>query len=101
MEDLQKLIFDAVQSAIQSTPKAETQQPDDFLTVADVAALLRVTNITVYRYVSQEGLPHIKGRKNLIFNRSEVLKWFSSRNVRSNPATVQAIAANLKKKGGQ
>jgi excisionase family DNA binding protein len=103
LKDLQKMIENAVQSAIAQLPEPKASQPQDsdLLTVADVAKMLKVAPISVYRYVKQENLPHIKGKKHLLFRRADVLQWFAGRSVYSHPATVAEIANDLKKKGGR
>ncbi len=55
----------------------------EILTIAEVAAYLRVTTRTVHRYIKDGGLPyHQPGlgiRAPLRFDRTEVETWFRSR----------------------
>jgi excisionase family DNA binding protein len=55
-----------------------TRLPDPlprFLTVAEVALLLRVSKRTVYDWVSQRKIPHRKAGDRTIFDRDELLEW--------------------------
>ena len=46
-----------------------------FLTVEEVAALLRVSPRSVYDWVSQEAIPFHKAGRRTIFLLNEVLEW--------------------------
>ena len=46
-----------------------------FLTVPEVAALLRLSERTVYDLVSQRRIPFRKAGDRTIFDRDEVLEW--------------------------
>ncbi|MBD0371124.1 MAG: helix-turn-helix domain-containing protein [Pyrinomonadaceae bacterium] len=58
--------------------KEMTQLPDPlpkFLTVAEVALLLRLSKRTVYDLVSQRRIPFRKAGDRTIFDRDEILEW--------------------------
>ncbi len=55
--------------------QSETQQ---FLTVEEVAALLRVKRRTVHYWVSERRIPFRKAGRFTIFDRDEVLAWTRS-----------------------
>ena len=46
-----------------------------FLTVPEVAALLRLKERTIYDMVSQHRIPFRKAGDRTIFDRDEILKW--------------------------
>ena len=46
-----------------------------FLNVREVAALLRVSQRTVYDWVSQRRIPFRKAGDRTIFDRDEILRW--------------------------
>lgn len=46
-----------------------------FLTVEEVAQLLRVTPRSVYDWVSQDTIPHRKAGRRTIFLTDEILAW--------------------------
>lgn len=51
------------------------EQLPKFLTVPEVAALLRLSERTVYDLVSQRRIPFRKAGDRTIFDRDEVLEW--------------------------
>lgn len=51
------------------------------LTVRDVAALLKVSEKTVYRWVNQGILPAYRVNEQYRFNRSELLEWATARKI--------------------
>jgi len=52
------------------------------LTVSEVARLLRVSNHTVYYWVSRSEIPHLKVGKHLRFHRDAVLTFFETQTMR-------------------
>jgi excisionase family DNA binding protein len=50
-----------------------------FLTVEEVAGLLRVSPRSVYDWVSQDNIPHRKAGRRTIFLMDEILDWTSKR----------------------
>jgi len=65
------------------------------LTVQDVAALLRVSEKTVYRWIKQGLLPVYKVNEQYRFNRSEVLAWATSRRLNVSEQIFAEPAAPL------
>ena len=55
------------------------------LSVKDAAALLNVSDETVYRWVKQEEIPSHTVNEQIRFNRSELLEWATSRNIQVSP----------------
>jgi excisionase family DNA binding protein len=56
--------------------KTETPQPlPKFLTVIEVASLLRLSQRTIYDMVSQRRIPFRKAGDRTIFDRDEILEW--------------------------
>ncbi len=50
-----------------------------FLTVAEVAALLRVSNMTVYRLITAGGLPAVRVGKSYRLREDDVDKYLADR----------------------
>ena len=46
-----------------------------YITVAEVANLLRVHPSTIYRWIANTSIPHIKLRKRVVFDEREVESW--------------------------
>ena len=62
--------------AISDKGQARLQEPlPKFLTVIEVAALLRLSERTIYDMVSQRRIPFRKAGDRTIFDRDEVLEW--------------------------
>jgi len=55
------------------------------LSVKDAAAILSVTEKTVYRWIKQEIIPCYRINEQLRFNRSELLEWATSRRIPVHP----------------
>lgn len=51
-----------------------------FLTVAEVAELLRVKPRTIHGWVQNNKIPYRKAGRNTIFDRDEVLEWTKAKN---------------------
>lgn len=49
--------------------------PDDYLTVAEVASILRVTPRTVHNYLHKDDLPYIKVGKYNLIKKTDLSKW--------------------------
>ena len=47
----------------------------EFLTVAELARWLRVNPRTVYRWVHEEQLPHVRAGRTLRFLRADIESW--------------------------
>jgi excisionase family DNA binding protein len=54
---------------------------DRLLTVAEVAAVMRVSNMTVYRLIKGAELPALRVGKNYRLRESDVDKYLSTRSV--------------------
>ena len=48
---------------------------EDEMTIKEVSALIRKSISTIYRYTSQQSIPHTKLCNSLRFSRSEILAW--------------------------
>lgn len=51
----------------------------EILTAMEVANMLKLSRITVYRMASRGDIPCYKSGKNLMFYRDEILEWINSR----------------------
>ena len=60
------------------------------LSVKDAAALLNVSDETIYKWVRQEVLPSHTINEQVRFNRAELLEWATSRNLQVSPDLFQA-----------
>jgi excisionase family DNA binding protein len=63
-------------------PKRRPFVGDRLLTVGEVAATMRVSNMTVYRLIKGGQLPAIRVGKNYRIRESDVNKYLSDRSVR-------------------
>jgi PTS system nitrogen regulatory IIA component len=59
------------------------------LTVQDVASLLKVSEKTVYRWISDKNLPGYRVSGQYRFNRAELLEWATSRKIQVSPEIFQ------------
>ena len=60
-------------------PKESTINPPKFLTVEEVAAMLRIKVRTVYEMVSQNRIPFRKAGRRTVFLLEEILDWTTPR----------------------
>jgi excisionase family DNA binding protein len=65
-----------------SMPKRRPFVGDRLLTVGEVAATMRVSNMTVYRLIKAGQLPAIRVGKNYRIRESDVNRYLSERSVR-------------------
>ncbi len=54
---------------------------DTVLSTQQVMKLLSISKPTLYRWIAEQGLPVKKIGKNYRYRRSEVLRWFESKDV--------------------
>lgn len=54
----------------------------EFLTVRDLARLLKIDAKTIYRYVRQGLIPYVRIQSNIRFRRDEVLQWLEAQTFR-------------------
>jgi excisionase family DNA binding protein len=57
-------------SAVKPQPEAP-----QFLTVAEVAALLRVKPRTIYEWTTNDKIPYRKAGRVTLFDRAEIIEW--------------------------
>lgn len=79
-----------------------TDQPEQLLTIDEVATLLHLTKPTVYSKVSKNELPGVcKQGKRLYFDRQAIIDWIKQGRKKSNAEIEQEAEAYLlnKKKG--
>jgi excisionase family DNA binding protein len=67
-------------------PRKSQYVGDRLLTVGEVAALMRVSNMTVYRLIKSGSLAAIRVGKNYRIRESDVNRYLSDRAVRPNGA---------------
>jgi excisionase family DNA binding protein len=60
-----------------STPKPQTSTPR-FLTVEEIAEILRLKPRTIYNMVSQRRIPFRKAGRQLLFDVGEIEEWTRS-----------------------
>lgn len=63
---------------VAQTPPITVHTTDRFLTVPEVAELLGVSTMWVYRSSKNGGMPHKRVNKMLRFSKAEVLAWVDS-----------------------
>ena len=67
-----------------------TAGPFEFLTVREVARLLGVATVSVYRLVERRALPVYRAFRKLLFRRRDVFDWIESkRSARRDPPVWQ------------
>jgi PTS system nitrogen regulatory IIA component len=64
------------------------------LSVKDAAALLNVSDETVYKWVKQEEIPSHTINEQVRFNRAELLEWATARNLQVSPDLFTADQSN-------
>lgn len=57
--------------------RLKPQVPNEFLTVAETAELLRVEPHSVYRYLKQNGLPYSRVGRRYLIDREALRRWIS------------------------
>lgn len=65
-----KIFFEA-----HSVNKANTPEEDTLLTIKEVAALLKLSVPSIYRFCGEKSIPHLKKRGKLLFSKTEIIKW--------------------------
>jgi excisionase family DNA binding protein len=99
IEDLQTVIIDCVNSCLRNNKqesKAPTDQPEQLLTIDEVATLLHLTKPTVYSKVSKNELPGVcKQGKRLYFDRQTIIDWIRQGRKKSNAEIDQEAEAYL------
>ena len=104
-EQLSNLIQSSVRKVLKETPPQTvepTDQPEQLLTIDEVATLLHLTKPTVYSKVSKNELPGVcKQGKRLYFDRQTIIDWIKQGRKKSNAEIEQEAKAYLlnKKKG--
>ena len=99
IEDLQTVIIDCVNSCLRNNKqesKTPTNQPEQLLTIDEVATLLHLTKPTVYSKVSKNELPGVcKQGKRLYFDRQTIIDWIKQGRKKSNAEIEQEAKAYL------
>jgi len=67
------------------------QPEDDLLTLDRVAAMLNVSEPTVYGYVHFRQIPYMKRRGRLYFSKKEIMAWLEE----TRRSTKKEITANI------
>lgn len=106
IEDLQTVIIDCVNSCLKNNTQEQPtpDQPEQLLTIDEVATLLHLTKPTVYSKVSKNELPGVcKQGKRLYFDRQTIIDWIKQGRKKSNAEIEQEAEAYLlnNKKGRQ
>lgn len=68
--------IDSIQNANASIQSQKTER--ELLTTLEVAKMLKVARITVYRMAGRGDIPCYRNGKNLMFYREEILQWVDS-----------------------
>ena len=98
IEDLQTVIIDCVNSCLRNNKQEQppTDQPEQLLTIDEVATLLHLTKPTVYSKVSKNELPGVcKQGKRLYFDRQTIIDWIKQGRKKSNAEIEQEAKAYL------
>jgi nitrogen PTS system EIIA component len=65
------------------------------LSVKDTAAMLNVSEKTVYRWIQQSAIPFYKINEQYRFNRTEILEWATSRRMKISPDIFREDSTGL------
>ena len=77
--DQMRTLTDMVKRLETPEGRPKTSSGREILTTMEVANLLKLARITVYRMASRGDIPCYKSGKNLMFYRDEILEWVDSR----------------------
>ena len=77
--DQMRTLTDRVKRLETPEGRPKTSSGREILTTMEVANLLKLARITVYRMASRGDIPCYKSGKNLMFYRDEILEWVDSR----------------------
>ncbi len=78
--DQMRILTDRVKRLETPEGRPRTSSGREVLTTMEVANLLKLARITVYRMASRGDIPSYKSGKNLMFYRDEILEWVNSTN---------------------
>ena len=85
-------IAQAVEQDVVRGLRAAGECKDSILTVTGVAEYLQMSPSTIYQYVSEEFIPHIRiGKHELRFRKSDVDRWLKQRSVEGRKRRRPAI----------
>ena len=62
-------------ASIGSRPSTTQDDPSEMLTAKEVAAMLKISPKTIYRYTAEGKIPYCKFESNVRFTRREILFW--------------------------
>ena len=98
-EQLSNLIQSSVRKVLKETPPQTvepTEQPEQLLTIDEVATLLHLTKPTVYSKVSKNEMPGVcKQGKRLYFDRQTIIDWIKQGRKKSNAEIEREANAYL------
>lgn len=98
-EQLSNLIQSSVRKVLKETPPQTvepTEQPEQLLTIDEVATLLHLTKPTVYSKVSKNEMPGVcKQGKRLYFDRQTIIDWIKQGRKKSNAEIEKEANAYL------
>ena len=92
---LTKEVSELKRLLIEKQEQTLTDQPEQLLTIDEVATLLHLTKPTVYSKVSKGELPVMKRGKRLYFSRTELLEYVKAGRKKSNAEIEQEAKAYL------
>lgn len=93
---LTKEVSELKRLLIEKQEQPPTDQPEQLLTIDEVATLLHLTKPTVYSKVSKNELPGVcKQGKRLYFDRQTIIDWIKQGRKKSNAEIEQEAKAYL------
>lgn len=96
LEPIFKRWIKEAQAEFQPTRFEPTAQPEQLLTIDEVATLLHLAKPTVYSKVSKNELPGVcKQGKRLYFDRQTIIDWIKQGRKKSNAEIEQEAKAYL------
>ena len=82
-------------------PKTSAVQPDEVLTVSEVASLLKVAEKTVYTMAQGFELPCFKVRGQWRFRRRDLDQWIAKQISHPEARKTVAVKTKSRRKGGR
>jgi excisionase family DNA binding protein len=99
-DEVEAMIARALQAAQPAPAPPDAPTAGEYLNSLEVAEMLKVQPLTIYRYIKYEGMPATKANKTWLFRRAEVMDWVKTRFASQGGAKVQKMVEQLRKKGG-
>jgi excisionase family DNA binding protein len=99
--EIQQLVENAVQKALDQKPTKKKNDKESFLGVDEAASYLGIAKATLYGKCSKLLVPHFKQGKKLYFRQSELAKYLQSGKRKTVLDVQNQVNSQLSDKGKQ